>query len=67
MCFFLLKYIFYFLDVEVECLEQAPSLETVDLSNNPLAPRIHEQLSTIKKIQITISPREKEDWEDLTI
>lgn len=53
--------------MDVECLEQAPSLETVDITNNPLAPRTYEQLSTIKNIQITLTPREKEDWEDLTI
>lgn len=54
-------------DVEVDSLQEAPSLETVDLQNNPLAPRIHEQLSKITKIRIQLTEREKEDWEDLTI
>lgn len=58
---------FYFTEVEVDCLLEAPSLETVNLTNNPLAPRTHGQLSQIRKIHITVSAREKEDWEDLTI
>lgn len=57
----------YIVDVEVDSLQEAPSLETVDLQNNPLAPRIHEQLSKITKIRIQLTEREKEDWEDLTI
>jgi len=53
--------------VEVEVIEEAPSLEKVDLSTNPLTARCHDRLSGITKIQITLSQREKEDWEDLTI
>lgn len=53
--------------MEVERLEAAPSLETVDLTNNPLTPRCHDKLSTVTTVRITISPRELEDWEDLTI
>ncbi|KAJ8969546.1 hypothetical protein NQ314_001698 [Rhamnusium bicolor] len=57
----------HIVDIEIECLQEAPSLESVDLTNNPIAPRIHEQLSNINTIRISVSPREKEDWEDLTI
>ncbi|CAH1967279.1 unnamed protein product [Acanthoscelides obtectus] len=57
----------HIVDLDVDCLLSAPCLETVDLTNNPLAPRIHDQLSKITKIRILLSPREKEDWEDLTI
>lgn len=64
---FVTSYTFKFSEVEVDCLVEAPSLETVNLKNNPLTPRTHEQLSQISKIHVTISPREKEDWEDLTI
>ena len=52
-------------DVDVDCLENAPSLEIVDLSTNPLTRRSHELLSSINKIEITISPRETEEWDDL--
>ncbi|ENN72185.1 leucine-rich repeat-containing protein 40 isoform X1 [Dendroctonus ponderosae] len=55
------------MDVDVDNLTEAPSLESVDLERNPLAPRIHDQLSRISTILITISPRQTEDWEDLTI
>lgn len=62
-----MMFLLWISEVEVDCLLEAPSLETVDLKNNPLPPKIHEQLSQISKIQVTISAREKEDWEDLTI
>lgn len=54
-------------DLDVDCLREAPSLESIDLTNNPLAPRIYDQLSRVSHLQIMLSPREKEDWEDLTI
>ncbi|XP_028137461.1 leucine-rich repeat protein soc-2 isoform X1 [Diabrotica virgifera virgifera] len=54
-------------DLDVDCLKDAPSLESVDLTNNPLAPRIYEQLSRLSDLRILLTPREKEDWEDLTI
>jgi len=57
----------HIVDVEVERLEAAPSLETVDLTNNPLAPRSHDRLSAVTGVRISLSPRQIEDWEDLTI
>lgn len=57
----------FFAEVDVECLREAPSLESVDLTGNPLTPRTHEQLSQVIRMQIALSPREIEDWEDLTI
>lgn len=57
----------HIVDVEVDYLLEAPSLENVDLERNPIAPRIHDQLSRITKIRVSISPRQTEDWEDLTI
>ncbi|KAG5875327.1 hypothetical protein JTB14_018735 [Gonioctena quinquepunctata] len=57
----------HIVDIDVDYLRESPCLETIDLTNNPLAPRIYEQLSTINNISILLSPREKEDWEDLTI
>lgn len=56
-----------FADIEVEFMKEAPSLQVVDLTNNPVGPRIHEQLSEITNMNILLTPREKEDWEDLTI
>ncbi|XP_044262427.1 leucine-rich repeat protein SHOC-2 isoform X1 [Tribolium madens] len=57
----------HIIDFDVECMERAPSLETVDLSKNPLSPRCHDQCSAISRIRITLTHREKEDWEDLTV
>ncbi|CAH1175696.1 unnamed protein product [Phaedon cochleariae] len=57
----------HIVDIDVDCLREAPSLQTIDLTNNPLAPRIHDQLSNISDIRILLSPREREDWEDLSI
>ncbi|XP_019868665.1 leucine-rich repeat-containing protein 20 [Aethina tumida] len=57
----------HIVDIEVEFMKEAPSLQVVDLTNNPVGPRIHEQLSEITNMNILLTPREKEDWEDLTI
>ena len=54
-------------DVEIELLKEAPSLETLDLRYNPLTARCHDQLVMISSIDINVTPRETEDWEDLTI
>ncbi|KRT80971.1 hypothetical protein AMK59_6253 [Oryctes borbonicus] len=57
----------HIVDVEVDRLGAAPSLLTVDLRNNPLTARCHGQLAEISHIEISLSPRQREDWEDLTI
>lgn len=55
------------IDVDVEKLKHAPVLEFVDLQANPLRPRIHGLLSNLPRIRIELTPREVEEWEDLTI
>ncbi|KAI4459652.1 leucine rich repeat containing protein [Holotrichia oblita] len=57
----------HIVDVEADRLGAAPSLLTVDLRNNPLTVRCHDQLAEISHIEISLTPRQKEDWEDLTI
>ncbi|KAL3279823.1 hypothetical protein HHI36_017328 [Cryptolaemus montrouzieri] len=57
----------HIVDFEVECLKEAPALETADLSNNPLARNCYNELERCSKVRITLSPREIEDWEDLTV
>jgi len=54
-------------DVEVERILDSPSLEEMDLQDNPLTPRCHDNLSGLTMLKIKLTPREKEDWEDLTI
>jgi hypothetical protein len=54
-------------DVEVERLQEAPSLQEVDLRDNPLSLRSHSALQPVTTLRIHLSPRQIEDWEDLTV
>lgn len=56
-----------FTDVDAEEVKDANALEVINLCENPLSPRCHDLLSAITSIEIMLTPREKEDWEDLTI
>ncbi|XP_066588221.1 leucine-rich repeat-containing protein 20 isoform X1 [Prorops nasuta] len=55
------------IDVDVERLRHAPELELIDLRANPLTQRMLDLLATLTRIRIELSPRQMEDWEDLTI
>ncbi|XP_012278293.1 leucine-rich repeat-containing protein 20 isoform X2 [Orussus abietinus] len=55
------------IDVDVERLRHAPALEFIDLQHNPLTPRVHDNLKTLTSIRVELTPRQVEDWEDLTI
>ncbi|XP_046412179.1 leucine-rich repeat-containing protein 20 isoform X2 [Neodiprion pinetum] len=55
------------IDVDVERLRHAPALEFIDLQNNPLTSRVHDLLQTLIEVKIELTPREREDWEDLTV
>ncbi|PSN30738.1 hypothetical protein C0J52_21648 [Blattella germanica] len=57
----------HIVDVEVERLQEAPSLQEVDLKDNPVNPRCHDALQTITRLRIHLTPRQLEDWEDLTV
>lgn len=59
--------LYFFTDVDVDRLARARALQFVDLSNNPLPPRIHDDLKTLQKPTISLSDRVKEEWEDLDI
>ena len=54
-------------EVDVERLKLSPALEFIDLKNNPLTARLHELLGAFNRIQIEISIRQVEDWEDLNV
>jgi hypothetical protein len=54
-------------DVEVERLQGAPALQEVDLRENPLSSRCHDALQPVTTLRIHLSPRQTEDWEDLTV
>ncbi|XP_053987277.1 leucine-rich repeat-containing protein 20 isoform X2 [Hylaeus volcanicus] len=55
------------IDVDIERLRHAPVLEFIDLQANPLTPRMHNLLGTLTRIRVELTPREVEEWEDLTI
>ncbi|KZC11511.1 Leucine-rich repeat-containing protein 20 [Dufourea novaeangliae] len=55
------------LDIDVERIRHAPVLEFIDLQANPLTRRMHDLLGTLTEIRIELTPRQVEDWEDLTI
>lgn len=63
----------HILDIEVDELREAPSLQQLDLTNNPLTARCHEHLAMVQNtvarssLRIILTPRVQEDWEDLTI
>jgi len=54
-------------DVSVDALETSSSLEQLNLEENPLSPNTHNMLSAITNIRITMSLRQREEWEDLSI
>jgi len=54
-------------DVDVEAVVGCSSLEQLNLEENPLNPDTHIQLQDIQNIRIVVTPREREEWEDLSI
>jgi len=54
-------------DVEVELISTCESLENLNLEENPLTRDCQDNLSFIAKKQILMTPRELEEWEDLSI
>merc|ERR1712193_207352 len=55
------------IDVEVLLNNTSSTLENVNLEDNPLNRDCQEKLSSIDSIRITMTPRELEEWEDLSI
>jgi len=43
-----------------------PNLEHVNVEGNPLKKDVHDQLSQVTSIRVILSPREQEEWEDLS-
>ncbi|XP_077284137.1 leucine-rich repeat-containing protein 20-like isoform X2 [Arctopsyche grandis] len=57
----------HIIDVDIELVVNSPSLRRLDLTNNPLGPNCHSKLKALPRPSVTVSEREVEDWEDLTI
>ena len=54
-------------EIDEESLESHESLEEIHLVGNPLNQTSHDKLSKILSLRIFLSPRNLEDWEDLSI
>lgn len=55
---------FFITEIDVDRLARSRSLEYVDLSDNPIPPRTHEELKQLSRPIVSVSEREKEDWEE---
>jgi len=55
------------IDVDIELISTCESLENLNLEENPLTRDCQENLSSITNKQILTTPREMEEWEDLSI
>jgi len=54
-------------DVEIDAMVGCTNLEHVNLEENPLNKNVYEDLAKITSIRVLLSPREQEDWEDLSV
>ncbi|XP_028176952.1 leucine-rich repeat-containing protein 57 isoform X2 [Ostrinia furnacalis] len=52
------------IEVDVDRLARSRALEYVDLSDNPIPPRMHDELKQLSRPSVTVSERQKEDWEE---
>ncbi|KPJ17516.1 Leucine-rich repeat-containing protein 20 [Papilio machaon] len=52
------------IEVDVDRLARSRALEYVDLSDNPIPPRVQAELKQLSRPSVSISEREKEDWEE---
>ena len=53
-------------EVEIEPVTGS-SLETLNLEENPLSKSCYEEMCRLIQVKVLLSPREQEDWEDLSI
>merc|ERR1712158_177234 len=59
---------YFIAEVEVDALKTSlPALQSLHLENNPLKKEAYEALLEVTSCKVLLSPREKEDWEDLSI
>lgn len=57
----------HIVEVDADRLKSSPSLQEVDLQENPLSRSCHNALQKVTSLRVLISEREVEDWEDLTV
>ena len=57
----------FFADVDIEAMQSCRTLESVNLEENPLTRDASVALSNITSVRVVITPRDVEEWEDLSI
>lgn len=50
--------------MDVDRLARSRALEYVDLSDNPIPPRMYDELKQLSRPAVNVSEREKEEWEE---
>ena len=53
--------------MDVEAVQSCRTLESVNLEENPLTRDASVALSNITSVRVIITPRDLEEWEDLSI
>merc|ERR1711978_449781 len=54
-------------DVDVELISTCDTLENLNLEDNPLARDCQERLSSVTSLRVSVTARDMEEWEDLSI
>jgi len=54
-------------DVEVEAIVSCSNIEQLNLEENPINLNAWDRLSQLTSIRVILSPREQQEWEDLSI
>ncbi|XP_014239961.1 leucine-rich repeat protein soc-2 isoform X1 [Cimex lectularius] len=57
----------HIIDIDVERLQNSPSLKEVDLEENPVPFNTATALRSLPRIRVVLSERKPEEWEDLTV
>merc|ERR1712218_313383 len=54
-------------ELDFELVTSCETLETLNLEENPLSRECQDNLSKVTSVRISMTPREMEEWEDLSI
>ena len=54
-------------ELDFELVTSCETLETLNLEENPLSRDCQDNLSKVTSVRISMTPREMEEWEDLSI
>jgi Leucine-rich repeat (LRR) protein len=54
-------------DVEVEAIVSCSNIEQLNLEENPVKVTVWDRLSQVTSLRVILSPRQQQEWEDLSI